>query len=103
MKRKKAAIIAALVCLVVGLAAALVVVTIPSEANAQAIRGGTDYLVVTGKIQANQDAIYIINTADRNMIGWRFEKRGSSGRLKPFRLQDLKNDFGTEKKPKRSR
>ncbi len=96
---KRAAIVA-LACVNVAMLAALIFGTGAEKANAQAVRGGTDYLVVTGKIQTNVDAIYVIDTASRSMLGWRFEQRGTSGKLKPFRLQDLKNDFGTPEKKK---
>ncbi len=91
---KKAAIVA-LVCINAVLFVATVFGTGAEKANAQSVRGGTDYLVVTGKIQTSQDAIYVIDTASRSMLAWRFEQRGTSGKLRPFRLQDLKNDFGT--------
>jgi len=93
---KKVAIVA-LVCVNAGLLVALMFGTGADKAQAQAIRGGSDYLVVTGKIQTNVDALYIIDTAKRSLTAWRFERRGTSGKLRQFRIQDLKTDFGGKK------
>ena len=83
--------IVALVCINVGLLLALVLGTQAPQAKAQTVGGRTDYVVMTGKITSNSDALYVIDTGRRSLAAWKFDR--TSKKLIPFRPRDLKNDF----------
>jgi len=86
----KRAIILALVCINLGLLAALIAGTV-QEAQAQTMRGASDYLMVTGKIEANFDAIYILDLKTRRLAAWQFDR--TAKRLRPFKGRVLTTDF----------
>lgn len=92
---KKVAIVA-LVCLNIGLCLALVYGAGASEASAQARPGyRNDYMVVTGRYGTNQDAIYVMDLAQRRLAAWRFDARNQ--RLVPFLPgRELNSDFNRE-------
>ncbi|MCK4602404.1 MAG: hypothetical protein KAU28_08045 [Phycisphaerae bacterium] len=87
----KRVLIIALVCINVALLTVLVLGTHAPKAHAQAVRGGTDYVVISGQIGSNWDAVYIIDQAARALATFKFDK--SRKRLLPFRMRDLKSDF----------
>jgi hypothetical protein len=62
----KKLIIAALVCLNIGLLTALVFTDTP-EAKADGYFNQTDYLVVTGKVESNYEIVYIIDMASQQI------------------------------------
>ena len=89
----KKMLIIALVCVNVGLLLALVFGTanIP-QAKAQPGRGGgTDYLMVTGEISSDYEAVYIIDLAQRRLRGVKFDR--SRKRLVPMQGRELEGDF----------
>ena len=88
----KKAIIVALVCLNAALAAALLLGTVLPTAKAQVMGGGNDYVVLTGKVQSDLDALYVLDLASRRFKVWKFDK--TKQRLLPIALVDLKRDFG---------
>ena len=92
----KTTVIVLLVCLNVGLLGTLVFQAMP-QANAQA--SGTaaqavrpNYLMITGHVEQNEDAIYIIDVNSGKMLGWEFDH--DNRRLEQIRLgRDLTKDF----------
>ncbi len=85
----KKLLIVLLVCLNIGLLAALLTVGSP-KAGAQGYRS-TDYVVVTGQIDQNYDALYVIDTARQRMAAWRFDQ--NKRRLLQLDTRNLKTDF----------
>jgi hypothetical protein len=76
---------ALLLCVLVGMAIP------PRPAMAQAIGGAGNYLMVTGNIQSDYDAIYIIDLAQRQLYTFTV-KRGQAAF--EFRgVRDLQQDF----------
>ena len=88
----KKAMIVALVCLNVALLGALVFVAEVPPAHAQATFGGTNYLMVTAKIDKNTDALYVVDLASRRMAG--FEMDTTKKRMVAFGARRLVMDFG---------
>ena len=84
------AVIVGLLCINVALLAALVGVNMKG-AQAQTLRGGNDYLMVTGKIEASFDAVYVIDLKTRRFAAWRFDR--TSKRLVPYKGRSLEGDF----------
>ena len=87
----KKALIVALVCVNVALLAALVLTAGASKANAQAYRGAADYLMVSGKIGTDWEAVYLLDLGRRRLLGFRFDK--TSQQMLPIRGRILANDF----------
>ena len=54
-------------------------------------RGAPNYLMVTGHIGTNWEAVYVIELGKRRLAAWRFDK--SRKRLIQFRGRQLKKDF----------
>ena len=88
----KKTLILALVCVNAALLLALVLGSQP--AKAQAVRGATDYLLVTGRLTSTSDAIYVIDMAERKLAAWRFDK--TDKRLVQYKGRDLARDFRRE-------
>lgn len=88
----KRALIIALVVVNVGLLAALMLATDPPKAYGQAVRGATDYLVVTGHYERNYDAIYMIDLAKRKLCFFLVDK--TTKKIQPYSLRRLRTDFG---------
>ena len=88
---KKVAIVA-LMCLNAVLLVALIAGVATEKAYGQVV--GANYLVVTGNIYADYDAVYVLDLSTRRLAAWRYEKR-----KKPFgfravsRGRDLLADF----------
>jgi hypothetical protein len=94
-------IIVALVCLNASLLVALVFGTGTPAAEAQVIGGGTNYIMLTGDIREDYDAIYIMDLGKRQLAALKFDKKGGlkGGRLVmvgPPRV--LPRDFGKVRK-----
>jgi hypothetical protein len=87
MKRK---LVIGLVCLNLALLAALIVVNV-SPAAAQVERGANDYIMVTGKIPAGLDAVYILDLKTRRLAAWRFDP--AAKKLLPYKGRLLETDF----------
>lgn len=92
----KQAILVALVCLNVALATALVCTAGSPPAYGQVVGGGSDYLVMTGKISGDWDGIYVIDLGSRKLLSLRFDKL--KNRIMVSSGADLVRDFGREKK-----
>ena len=84
------ALIVAMICLNVVLIAALVGVNL-NQAQAQTERGENDYIMATGKIGADFDAVYVVDLKTRQMKAWRFDK--AAKRLVPYKGRTLTEDF----------
>ena len=67
-------LIGLLVCVNVGLVLTLLFAPGLSTAEAQVIGGGADYMVVTGKIGKNYDAIFVIDVAQQRLACWKFDR-----------------------------
>ncbi len=87
----KKTLIITLVCLNVALVAMLMFGTTTRTAKGQAVRGQADYLMITGEIRRDYDAIYIIDLAKRRMLAWRLDRTRKV--LIPYRGRDLRSDF----------
>ena len=88
----KKAIIAALICLNVGLLAALVFGEATPPANAQAnYYNETNYIMVAGQIETGLEVVYIIDMATQKIGVWKFNV--SDRRLIPWRSRSLASDF----------
>ena len=87
----KQAIIAALVCLNAALLVALAFGPGTPPAHAQAVGGRTDYAPVTGQISRSNDAVFLIDTATRQLAVIRFDEQNERMRLVAKR--SLATDF----------
>ena len=87
----KTALIVALICVNVGLLAALMLGSGVERADAQVRR--TDYVMVTAQVTDNYDAIYIIDLGSRKFTAVGIDKR--TKRFQPVvkRPRDLYRDF----------
>ena len=96
----KQVIIVALVCLNASLLVALVFGTGTQAVDAQVIGGGTNYIMLTGDIREDYDALYIMDLGKRRLAALKFDKKGglARGRLVPLGTRELPRDFGKTKK-----
>ena len=96
----KHVIIVALVCLNAAMLVALVFGTGTPAANAQVIGGGSNYIMITGDIRQDYDAVYIMDLSKRKLAALKFDKRGglAKGRLIPAGIRELPRDFGKIRK-----
>lgn len=95
----KQMIIVALMCLNASLLVAIVFGTGTPAAEAQVIGGGTNYIMVTGNLRENYDAIYIVDLGKRRLAALKFDKKGGlkKGKLLISGIRDLPRDFGKVK------
>ena len=84
-------LIVLLVCVNVGLLAALLAGTGVPRAEAQVVGGGRDYLMMTGHIADDRDALWVLDLARRRLAAFRFDSK--KNRLLPYRGRELKEDF----------
>ena len=63
------------------------------KANAQVF--GSDYLLVTGRISDNYDAVYVIDLSSRRMLAFRMDR--TTQKLKAYRGIELLAEFGRER------
>jgi hypothetical protein len=90
--KRKAFWIALLACVNVALLAAIVLVTWqPRQALAQGMGLNGNYLMVTGQIQQGYDALYVIDTRQRTLHAWDYEKGRNTLIYRDMR--DLEADF----------
>ena len=87
----KRACIVVLLCLNVVLLVALVGINM-NKAQGQTVRGANNYLMATGRIEANFDAIYVLDMKTRRLAAWQFDR--TAKRLRPFKGRTLAQDFG---------
>lgn len=67
------------------------------KAQAQIIGARTDYLVLTGKVSKNLDAVYVIDVGKKRMIALHMDR--TQKRLLPFRgARRLDKDFPQDKR-----
>ena len=92
MKKKLA--IALLVCVNLGLLGGLVVTTLP-QAEAQPVviaPAAPNYMLMTGHIRPNEDAVYVLDVNTRKLAAWEFDH--TAKRLQRVRLmRNLAADF----------
>lgn len=88
----KQMILVALACLNAGLLVGLVFVASAPPAEAQIVGGGADYLVMTGAVAQNYDALYVLDLASRQLAAWKFDKKDNL--LKLVGRRSLLRDFG---------
>ena len=88
----KQAILVALACLNAGLLVALVFISSAPPADAQIVGGGADYLVMTGAVAQNYDALYVLDLASRQLAAWKYDKKDNM--LKLVGRRSLLRDFG---------
>ena len=88
----KQLILVALACLNAALLVALVFVSSAPPAEAQIVGGGVDYLVMTGAVAQNYDALYVLDLASRQIAAWRYDKKDNL--LKLVGRRRLPADFG---------
>ena len=91
----KKALIVALACVNVVLLAALILGPAAGRAQAQAVRGAPDYLLVTGKVGADWDAVYLIDLARRQLLGLRWDR--TRRQMLPIRGRSFTTDFDRPK------
>lgn len=94
MKNARKVIIATLVCLNVGLLAALIHFNM-TPAYAQPFRT-TDYVVVTAKVGSGWDALCVIDLEKQKMVVWKWDK--TKKRLVPIAGRELPRDFKVKRK-----
>jgi hypothetical protein len=87
----KTVLIVLLACINVALLGTLVGGTLVPKAQAQAVRGNTDYLVVTGHIESKADALYILDLAKRRLAVFRIDP--TSKKMIAVGARRLKIDF----------
>lgn len=68
----KHALIVALICLNAALVAALVFGAGTQKAYGQVI--GSNYLIITGHVNEDHDAVYILDLSSRRLAAWRWDK-----------------------------
>jgi hypothetical protein len=87
----KKAIIVTLVCVNVALLAAMVLVSNVPPAYGQSVRGATDYMVVTGHIQSEFDAMYVLDTGARRLVPIRMNQ--TTKKMEVWKGRRLVMDF----------
>lgn len=87
----KKRLIVALLCVNVALVLALAMFTGVSPAKAQVVGGGQDYLLITGHVSDNFDAVYVIELGSQRLAPFEFNK--TKKQLVPYRGVDLKQHF----------
>lgn len=87
----KKPLIVALVCINAALLLALAIGPGTDKADAQVVRGGSDYMMVTGQIGTSWDAIYVVDLGLRRLLGLRYDR--TRKQLLLIRGRRLANDF----------
>jgi len=90
----KKAIILTLVGVNLALLVSLALVSEPPKAYGQSIKGGTDYLMITGRLRQNYDIIYLVDTGKRRMAALIVDQ--TSKRITPHGARRLTVDFQAE-------
>jgi len=88
----KQALIVALVCLNAALLVALVFGTGVPTAQAQVVGGGSNYLLMTGRIGGDYDGVFLLDLKTRQVAAIRLDKNRK--RMVPIAKRELKRDFG---------
>jgi hypothetical protein len=86
----KKALIVSLVCVNVLLVAALIHANV-GNARAQALRGGNDFIMVTGRVEAGLEAVYIIDMKTQTLNTWFFDR--TTKKLRKYAPRSLTTDL----------
>jgi len=92
----KKTVIVALICINAGLLAWLLVKVGTGEA--QALPGEVlhnNYIMITGNIREDDDAVYILDLATKRLAAWEFD--ASKKQLRPLGVRRLSTDIPTRK------
>ncbi len=92
----KKILVIALVGINVVLLVALVFVSSASPARAQVIGRGTDYILVTGRVTQQAEAVYIIDLAKQRMVALRWSTGKSPRLIQCPGIMRLDKDFEPE-------
>lgn len=92
----KKAIILTLVGVNLTLLVSLALVSEPPKAYGQSIKGGTDYLMVTGHLRTSYDILYLVDTGKRKMVGLVVDQ--TSQKITPHGGRRLTVDFQAERR-----
>ena len=88
----KKTVIAFLICLNIGMLAVLMFGETASPANAQTrYYNETDYALVTGKIESDLEAVYVIDMASQKIGVWKYNL--SQRRMSVMDRRSLADDF----------
>lgn len=87
----KKALIAILICINVGLLAALMLGTFAPKADAQVYRPASDYLMMSGSMTKSSENVYVIDLSRRRLVGWQWDK--TTRRLTRLGGRNLRTDF----------
>ncbi len=87
----KKVLIVSLVGLNLALLAGLVLGVHSPAARAQTVWRATDYLLFTGNIESDYDAIYVFDMASQKLGAWKFDR--TTKRLRPYRTKEVARDF----------
>ena len=88
----KRALVVTLVCINAALLLGLVIGVNASDAKAQGIGARTDYLIMTGHIGRDNDAVYVVDVRRQGMVAFRFDR--TKKKLIPLRgVRKLKTDY----------
>ena len=91
----KQLVLLVLICLNAALLVALVFGATAEKAYAQGI--GSSYLVMTGLVNDDYDALYVLDVTGRRLAAWTYRRKQNQGRLVPVTsggARDLLRDFG---------
>jgi len=89
----KKLVITALICLNIGLLAALVISQDRPAKAQNSYYNDTDYVLVTGKIEEGRDNVYVVDVAARSFGAWKFDV--GRRRLLPLAPRSLATDLRT--------
>ncbi len=87
----KKALIAILVCVNVGLLAAMMLGTLVPKADAQPYRTTPDYLMMSGHMTSSSENVYVLDLSRRRLVGWQWDK--TTRRLTQMGSRNLRTDF----------
>ena len=89
----KRALVVTLVCINAALLLGLVIGVNASDAKAQGMVGArTDYLIMTGHVGNDNDAVYVVDVRRQGMVAFRFDR--NKKKLIAYRgVRKLKTDY----------
>jgi len=88
--------IAILVCANVSLLLALILGAGVPKADAQAGYGAilpNNTIMITGRIDQDEDALYILDLASERLQAWEFERKGNVRRMRPIGTRNVAVDL----------
>lgn len=92
MTKTKRVVILTLVCLNMALLGLLVFLNTPAASAQQTEFRSTDYLVVTGRVGEDLDALYVLDLAQQKLAVIKYDK--TNRQLAPLATRTLPSDFG---------